>query len=340
MTCPSLRTWSITLGVMTGFAATLISSGCQSTAVEAVSPECPAALQDVAKVSAAAVPVQIPEALRVNAGSVARYGIVGRRITVSVAPAAAAHLIRIGSSTLSLTTLGGTLAGWAVSTPAGRAIDIIPGRLRVHPYLSSSRLRPQTSTLDVLVIPGGVPIDEMTVTIPALWGSDRTPLAPEALRVTLAAVRHLTVFDAVDANITLEVTLARGPHEWSTCSTSSHFELVDHDSELPALWDLHTPLQPGHPRSWLALYSAATGPLRAIFTSPAAAHAFAEWVMETGATRAGPYGLGLLQPDEPGRPGEPRARLSLPAARPIADAYRPLAGESPGALQVGRLGEK
>jgi len=334
MTYPSLRTWGITLGVLTGFAASLASSGCQSTAVETVSSECPAELQDVARISATAVPMRIPEALQVNAGSVTSYGMVGRRITVSVAPAVAASGIRIGSSTLTLATLGGTLAGWAVSTPAGRAIDIIPGRLRVHPYLSSSRLRPQTSTLDVLVIPGGVPMDEMTVTIPALWDSARRPLPPATLPVALTAVRHLTVFDAVDANITLQVSVARPSHEWSTCAASSHFELVDQIAELPALWDLHTPSQPGHSRSWLALYSAATGPLRAIFTSPAAAHAFGEWLRETGATRAGSYGLGLFQPDDPGR------RSFLPAQRPIADSYRPLTGENPGALQVGRLGEK
>jgi len=332
ITYPCVRTWGITLGVVTAFAAALASSGCQSTAVQPASPECPADLQGVATVSAAAAPVRVPEALQVNTGNVASYGMVGRRVTVSVAPAAAASALRVGSSTLTLATLGGTLAGWAVSRPAGRAIDIIPGRLRVHPYLTSSRLRPQTSTLDVLVIPGGVPVDEMAVTVPALWDPDRRPLAPEALQVSLTAVQHLTVFDAVDANITLEVTVARSPHQWWTCSTSSRFELVDHDSELPALWDLHTARQPGHPESWLALYSAATGPLRMIFTSPAAAHAFAQWVLETGATRAGRYGLGLLQPSEPGR------RASLAADRPVAEAYRPLAEESPGALQVGRLG--
>jgi hypothetical protein len=335
MTYPSMRTWGFTLGVVTGFAATLV--GCQSTAVVTARPECPADLQSVAMLSAAAVPVGVPEALRANAGNLASDGMVGRRITVSVAPAAAARALRVGSSTLTLATLGGTLAGWAVSAPAGRALDIIPGRVRIQPYLSSSRLRPQTSTLDVLVIPGGVPVDEMTVTVPALWGSDRRPLPAEALRISLTAVRHLTVFDAVDANITLEVILGRS-RQWWTCSISSHFELVDHDSGLPALWDLHTPRQAGHPESWLALYSAATGPLRMIFTSPALAHAFAQWVLESGATRAGPYDLGLLQPDEPGRPGAPGRRPSLSADRPSADSYRPLARESQGALQVGRLG--
>jgi len=337
MTYPCLRAWGITLGMVTGFAATLAVSGCQTTAVATASPECPEDLQGMTTLSASAVPVRVPQALQVTPGNVASYGMVGRRITVSVAPAAAARPVRVGSSTLTLATLGGTLAGWAVSTPAGPAIDIIPGRLRVHPYLTSATLRTQTSTLDVLVIPGGVPVDETAVTVAALWGPDRRPLAPEALQVSLAPVRHLTVFDAVDANITLQVTLARAPHQWWTCSTSSHFELVDHDSELPALWDLHPPTLPRHARSWLALYSAATGPLRAIFTSPAAARAFAAWVLETGATRAGPYELGLLQPDEPGRPGERGGRSSR--SRPATDSYRPLTGESPGALQVGRLGE-
>src|SRR5690348_14882311 len=143
MTYPSLRAWGITLGVVTGFAAALTAPGCQTTTVPIASPECPADLQGTTTLSAAAVPVRIPQALQAAPGSVASFGMVGRRITVSVAPAAAARPVRVGSSTLTLATLGGTLAGWAVSRPAGRAIEIIPGRLRVHPYLSSGALRAQ-----------------------------------------------------------------------------------------------------------------------------------------------------------------------------------------------------
>jgi hypothetical protein len=54
----------------------------------------------------------------------------------------------------------------------GGALDIIPGRLRLTPFLSKSTLEAQSTSLDVWVAPGAAPIDEMALSAVSLWDAN------------------------------------------------------------------------------------------------------------------------------------------------------------------------
>jgi hypothetical protein len=109
--------------------------------------------------------------------------------------------------------------------------------------------------------------------------------------------------------------------------------LVDHDSVLPALRDLHIDSREGKPKRWLALFAPAVGPFRAIFTDARAAQAFSSWLHSTGATRAGRYQLGLFEADAG------TSQSTSPADQDIAGKFRPASADDVQLLTVGRLGE-
>jgi hypothetical protein len=344
----------LTLITLAGCATTRDASVGENRLVE---HPCPAELQGQVVVSAAAAPRSIPLELATDEGFVKTYGVVGRRVMISVAPMDAARGMRILSSTLAITTLGGTFEGWAAlsdevvsldatrrarapsrtrrANPAGRrAIDVIPGRLRIAPFLSAPSLQAQTVMLDVLVTPGGVPVDELVVSEGPMWTPDQRPVPPDALLVTLTPARHFTVFDAVEGKVSLEFVAAksRSAHERWRCAFDTSVTLVERDAERPPLWDLRTPVRGGKKKSWLALYDPKIGPIRAIFTSPAAANGFASWIRQTGALRAGQYRLGMFQPADEERP-------PVPVEHSIADSFHPASVRELNALVVGRLGE-
>jgi hypothetical protein len=152
--------------------------------------------------------------------------------------------------------------------------------------------------------------------------------------VTLTPARHFTAFDVVDGKITLEfvATSSGSPHERLRCAFDTSVTLVEPDAERPPLWDLRTTVRGGKKKSWLGLYDPKIGPIRAIFTSPAAANGFASWLRQTGATRAGQYQLGMLQPTD-------EQRSPVPVERSIADSFHPASVDELNALTVGRLGE-
>jgi hypothetical protein len=173
----------------------------------------------------------------------------------------------------------------------------------MEPFLSGSAptLKAQTIALDVFVTPGSVPIDEPVISTGALWSADEKPTQPDSLRITLMPMRHLTVFDAVEGTVALEVTAAVAAHrparEYWRCSFSTHFELIDHESVLPDLWVLRKAgVRRAESRS-LELNDPVTGPFRAIFNDPRAARGFAAWLRATHAEHVGPYRLGM-SPDD------------------------------------------
>jgi hypothetical protein len=344
----------LTLIALAGCASTRDVSVGEDRVVE---PPCPAELQGQVVVSAAAVPRSIPLELATDEGFVKTYGVVGRRVMISVAPMDAARGMRILSSTLAITTLGGTFEGWAalsdevvsleatrraaapsrtrrVNPAERRAIDVIPGRLRIAPFLIAPTLQAQTMMLDVLVTTGGVPVDELVVDEGPMWTPDQRPVPPDTLLVTLTPARHFTVFDAVEGKISLEFVAARSrsAHERWRCSFDTRVTLVEPDAERPPLWDLRTPARGGKKKSWLALYDPKIGPIRAIFTSPAAANGFASWIRQTGALRAGQYQLGMFQPAD----GD---RSPAPVEHSIAGSFHPASVDELNAVTVGRLGE-
>jgi hypothetical protein len=343
----------LTLIALVGCAGTRDASVGEDRLIE---HPCPAELQGQVAVSAAAVPRSIPLELTADEGFVKTYGVVGRRIMISVAPMDAARGMIVLSSTLAITTLGGTFEGWAALSdevaspdatrhagvpsrtrrpnPAERqAIDVLPGRLRIRPFLGAPTLHPQTVMLDVLVTPGGVPVDELVVNEGPMWTPDQRPIPPDSLLVTLTPARHFTAFDVVEGKISLEfvATNSHSAHERWRCSFDTNVTLVEPDAERPPLWDLRTPVRGGKKKSWLGLYDPTIGPIRAIFTSPAAANGFASWLRQTGALRAGQFQLGMLQPAD--------ARSRAPAEHSIADSFQPASADELNALTVGRLGE-
>jgi hypothetical protein len=362
------RVTSLLLVVIGMFAAAILT-GCRVSpprlgeAAGATPTVCPDELRERVHVAASATALSLPDQLSSQVGTSRSQELLARRLLISAAPARGAQQATVSWSALTLTIVGGTFAG-SVSTAetegvragkihsagsrsgpvarsnpwevmSNRAVEVIPGRVRVEPFLSSSKLHAETIALDVTLVPGGVPADKVTVSLPPLWMPDGHPVPPGALEIAVSAERHLTVFDVVEAHASLELegTGLGGSRDVWRCAYETRFTLVDHDSILPALWDLRIASREGKPTRWLALFEPSVGPFRAIFTDAQAAQAFASWLHATGATRAGRYQLGLFEGDEG------RSRSTIPADQDIASKFRPASAEDVPNLTVERLGE-
>ncbi len=313
----------------------VLTGGCVFTRepiTPAATEACPDNLQKQVSISGSSVPITSPA--EISGAQPSAQPIVGRRILLSAALGNSVRGLHVFSSSLSITTVGGTFAGWAAlesNARRGRSVEIIPGRIRIRPFLTAPRS--QTTALDVLLIPGGVAVDEMTVSVPGLWNEDQQPVDPQQLQPTLNPVRHFTTFDSVSATITLDLVLGdsrASQHPWS-CSFESAVPLVSRDETLPPLWGLTRITRGAKPKSWIALYERSKGPIRVLFDDPASARGFARWLGETAASRAGEYELGLLTYDD----AEARHRDPLSAGK-----YRDLAPEDTSALGISRVGER
>ncbi len=329
--------------VLAALVATMIgSTGCEGTRIAPVAkeelsePSCPTELLAQVKVFASGTPRTIPPELAVDTGIA--NGVVGRRLLVSVSPTGAARGLRILSSALTATTFGGTFEGWAAIEPngTGRALDVSPGRLRLEPFLSGSTLQPQSISLDLLVVPGAVSIDEMALSALQLWSQDRQPISAEAVQISLTRLRHFSVYDSVEATIKLEfvASVSRFATDRWQCSVENHVTLVDRAAVTPPLWDLRKTVDRGRSEFWLALFDRGTGPFRAIFMSPADATGFARWLRQTHSTRVGPYQLGMFRPEYSND-----ARRTVPVAHAVIDTFQPASPDDLNDLVIGRLGE-
>src|ERR1700736_6141677 len=256
---------------------TLKSGGCVLLTLALISCR-PIARERIAAVAqdAAACPPQIQEQVKLAASAVA-----GRRGVISLSPGAAAAGLHLVSHAVTITTFGGTLEGMAGATEDGpkarerphitqisdgRAIEVTPGRLRIAPFVVGATLRPQTLSMDLLVTPGGSPLDEMVVATEALWDSQLHPLPPERVAISLVPLRHFTMYDQVEAALSLDFDVSRAPaarQRW-TCSAESRFTLVDRSATAPNLWDLRKSAEYGPTEWWLALFSARAGAFRAL----------------------------------------------------------------------------
>jgi hypothetical protein len=181
-------------------------------------------------------------------------------------------------------------------------------------------------------------VDEETISAHVLWGNDRRPVPAEALKVDLSPLRHPTAFDVVEARVVLTFAAAGPPgaatggSQWE-CSAETTVTLVDREAATPGLWDLRRTTQ-GRSEQWLALFDPSTGPVRAIFTSPADADSFALWLRQTHATHAGRYQLGLFRPEYSRQPQNTR-----PAEGSLVNTFQPVSADDLDALIVGRLGQ-
>jgi hypothetical protein len=164
------------------------------------------------------VPIAVPETLIASEGAVPGYGIQARRISIAVKPPRAAASARLIASTLSINILGGSFRDWAApadqfaDTRAGskgipansrprtvsstQALEAIPGRVRVTPFLSGKRLHAQTQAIDVAIVPGGGAVDQSVVVTSSLWDKDKRPIAPavRAVFTTPEAARAFTAW--------------------------------------------------------------------------------------------------------------------------------------------------
>ena len=322
-----------------------------SKAVESPAP-CPAEFQDEVRIVASAVPWKIPADLAQEDGL---NTVLGRRILVSISPKGEAYGMQIASSELTVTPFGGTFRGWAqfsgnpkqygleaatlgheavVAEASG--IEVTPGRLRITPFVRTSKLRPQTLLLDVILAPGAEPLDEMVISAGPFWDASRHPLSPERVDLSLEPLRHYTVYDQVDGIVSSTFVTTRSAASSATtrCTAETRVALVDRASSIPTLWDLRKSVPTGRSEWWLALSDPKTGSHRVIFKNPAEADGFATWLRQTHALRIGRYQVGVF------RPGYSNdARRTVPEGHSVTDTFQAASAEDLDALVVGRLGE-
>jgi hypothetical protein len=305
--------------------------------------------------AASALPIKIPTELAAK-GPRETPGRLARRLVVTFARGSFARGDLVLWSRLSVRTYGGTIEGWvrlqsgtllleatdSSRRGAGRgaareqaAIDAGPGYITITRSADSGANIASAMNVDLLLLPGGIPIDEPVVRIPELWRSDGAPIAPDAVRVELVPVRHVPGFDIVEADVTLDYMLHRG-RESAVCrgSVQQRTILVDKEAVRPPLWDVGVSSMNGARNGWLGFSSPASGVFRAIFESPTAASSFANWVRATGAERVGPYRIGLFR-----REGRQPLRPLAPVDGSATQTFRVLASGDLQELRTGPLGE-
>lgn len=280
-------------------------AGCATTAglPPLASPACPAFLADGVRLTASVAQVPVPDGVRVPSGDVRLIAGVGRRVLLSAEVSRGLPRVRLLENSLQLTTLGGTLAGWArVDRPAQagtrQSIQVSGGYLRIAPFLPGQKLRTYTQSVDVVVLPGGQSASQLALHPGKMWDEAGRPTAPDALKLLLEPIQHMSVLDVVDANATLEFRAQHrsGSREDWECAIQSDFQLVDHESVLPRLWTLW-PAKGGASHDTLALYKPTVGAFAMVFLDPATAAGFVRWLTETHATGVAGYAIGWLAPN-------------------------------------------
>lgn len=316
--------------------------------------DCPGWLEGAISVSADARPASIHSSALLDA-SIATTGAVGRSVSINAIPTGLGPKDRVIWSSTTLSTYGGTLAGWARlktdfadlsptqdevtnahARRAGELLDVrsTPGQLRVLRSAQGDTNLLGGMAIDLLVWPGGVVVDDTVVRVPKLWTAE-SPMSPGEVALQLTPVRHPPGYDIVVANVQLDYVarLASTRDEW-TCSTETRVTLVDQDAVRAPFWDIGPARPNAGRREWLALFEPSTGAVRAMFESPAAANALVSWIQATGATAIGGYTLGLFK------------QSAVPAGRPFGHlgpeamaTFRPLTVEDARLLRVGPVGE-
>jgi hypothetical protein len=219
------------------------------------------------------------------------------------------------------------------------AIESGPGYITIERTSQTWRGVSNALSLDLLVTPGGVRIDEPGLRIPQLWSKEGTPLSPDVLKIDLVPLRHAPGYDTLEADVVLEfVAVSRRDDVGNTmpCVSSAQTRaiLVTRDAVRPALWDLGVSSLNGPRARWLALSSPEAGVVRAVFESPEAATSFANWIRATQSPSVGAYRLGLFQ-----RAGRTPLRPLVPVDLSSTETFQPLTSDEARTLRVGPLGE-
>lgn len=318
--------------------------------------DCPETLQGRVRLSAQVLDLSTP--LHAATNSVPTVGALSRRIVVSATPTALDPGDRITWSVLSVNTSGGTFVDWTRlvtdhvelgSAPHSQPLPLrestrrtelatvtfAPGQIKVIRTAVAKVDLAGAMTLDVIVMPGGVMVDNTAMRIPQLWAPDNTPLPPADVDVEFSPIRHPPGLDIVEGAMELNFVIhqARTGDEWN-CSAQTRLAIVDEDDIRLPLWDLGLASTNAGRKVWLAVWSPSLGAVRIIFGSFAEANSLANWIRSTGATTLGDYTLGVFQ----------QTRSSKgPAFSPVdAEAlrtFRPLTAADIHSIKAGALGE-
>ena len=304
--------------------------------------DCPDHLDGQVRLQAEVRPVDL-HAASFRAPAIATSGSVGRRLLVSVTPSGLRPKDRIVWSTLSVATFGGTLLGWdrldTGNATAGReqlaTTALAPGQLQITRIAKGRTDLTGNHSIDLLVMPGGVAVDDTIVRVPALWRDMNTPLRPDVVSPQLIPVRHAPGLDVVEANLELTFVVRIGDtgDEW-VCAAETRVTLVDHDSLRLPFWDVGLASANSSRREWLAITDPARGAVRLVFDDPASAHAFASWLLTTRSTGIGEHGLAVFQ-----QPGRLAGRPFGPVGADMMKTLRPITDQDIDKIAVGPVGE-
>lgn len=275
--------------------------------------------------------------------AIATSGSVGRRLLVSITPSGLQPDDRIIWSTLNVATYGGTLLGWDKlnigAATSGRDqlsnVGLSPGQLKITRIAKRRTDLTGNYSVDLLVMPGGVAVDDSIVHVPALWEGSGAPLHAEVISPQLVPVRHAPGLDVVQANLELSYVVRMGDtgDEW-VCAAESRVTLVDHDSLRLPFWDLGLASTNSARNEWLAMTDPALGAVRLVFDDPARAHSFASWLRMTRATRVGHRRLAVFQ-----QPGRVAGRPFGPVGEDMIKTLRPITQQDIDRIAVGPAGE-
>jgi len=351
-----MRAKSMGRALLLGVACMCLASACAQRPRRTV-PEDPRAIAECpaepgVSLTAVVLPIKIPPSL------LTKYpGEVGerqaRRLLVSFAPDSLARGDSVLWTQLSVRTFGGTLDGWwrldsgklridatgsrrpPRASPEQANIGFGPGFFDVTRSAAYGTDLASSLSVDLLLRPGGIAIDESLVRVRDLWNAKGKPAEPDAVRVELEPIRHVPGFDAIEAEIKLEYVLARsGGSGQCRGLTQQRVALVTREAVRPPLWDLGvSSINSGRAR-WLALSDPTYGVFRAIFDSPAAASSFANWIRVTRSERVGAYRIGLVQ-----QYGRQPMRPLVPVDRGAPETFQPLSANDASGLRTGPLGE-
>jgi hypothetical protein len=225
---------------------------------------------------------------------------VGRRLFIAVTPAGLSAGDRVVWSALTVDSYGGIFTGWdQLRQPKSdlrsqlATVALAPGQLRITRAARGSKTDlAGMYSIDVLLMPGGVAVDDTIVRIPRLWHEDGTPLPGSDVTAQLLPVRHPPGLVSVEADFTLDfvIRLGKNGDEW-TCSAQTRATLVDQAAVRQPFWDLGLAAANSARREWLALFDPALGGVRLVFDSPAAAKSLADWMRATRSTQLGKYSV-------------------------------------------------
>jgi hypothetical protein len=186
---------------------------------------------------------------------------------------------------------------------------------------------------DVVLLPGGVPIEESVLRIQQLWDAKGAALAPNVVRIDLEPARHVPGLDAIEAELVLDyVHWNSRTRQACKASAMTRATLVDKDAVRPPLWDLGVSTLNQSRTQWLGLRDSQSGAFRAVFDSPTAATSFANWIRATRSTRAGPYEIGLFERSNYA------LRPLVPVDRGVPETFQPITADQQDQLRVGPLG--